>query len=658
MAEGLEIVKTFAPVAAPLTAAIVETWVKPKLQKLYQYMKTDKALFENALTTKFDEYLQRAYAKNSFINVIVFQNQQKRLEEIYIPLNVKQVRGETKILISDFKEEFIPSFKKVLVKDTAGMGKSTLMKFLFLCCTSDNAGIPIFIELRKLKGDEPVLSYIYNELNPIDDEFDKDFILKLIKEGGFIFFLDGYDEIPFSDREGVSSNLQDFISKAGNNLFILTSRPESSLASFADFQEFYIQPLQRDEAFRLLRRYDNGGELSGEIISKIEGSDLQNIKEFLVSPLLVSLLYKSYEYKRTIPFKKHIFYRQVYDALFENHDLTKGGAFIREKYSGLDIEDFHRVLRALGFITVKLGQLEFEKDRWLTLITKAKARCPGVDFKESHFLKDLLTTVPLFNREGDYFRWAHKSIQEYFAAQFICIDTKSKQDVILRKMMEGGNSSKFFNVLDLCYDIDLKTFRRVIIYDILCRFLRYYELSYNAIDREAIREHDIHVRKIITFGSICGFFPADAPIRGNSSAVENLVSGAGIATEGYDLLMFGGTPPMFLYRAEEAEILSILESKGEDIFASGHLSTEVYDGMHDFLEEHITSHIDSGSVLVVDDDPTSLANQKGTFALVNTVFDDGDFINYLNYNKCRTLHNQIKREIEEEKTDDFFIDNL
>jgi predicted NACHT family NTPase len=110
------------------------------------------------------------------------------------------------------------------------MGKSTLLKFLCLSCIKNNRGIPVFIELRKLKNDESVFQYIYNELNPLDDELDKTFILQLIKQGDFVFFLDGYDEIPFSQRNLVTQNLQEFISKADKNVFLLSSRPETSLA--------------------------------------------------------------------------------------------------------------------------------------------------------------------------------------------------------------------------------------------------------------------------------------------------------------------------------------------------------------------------------------------------------------------------------------------
>src|SRR5262249_41244255 len=158
------------------------------------------------------------------------------------------------------------------------------------------------------------------------------------------------------------------IAKSGKNHYIMTSRPESALASFSSFAGFQMQPLRITEAFELIRKYDDSGELAEQLISKIQGETLHNIREFLTNPFLVSLLYKSYDYKPTIPFKKHIFYRQVYDSLFESHDLSKDGGYIRPKHSKLDIEDFHRILRSLGFITVKLGKVEYEKDEILNLI--------------------------------------------------------------------------------------------------------------------------------------------------------------------------------------------------------------------------------------------------------------------------------------------------
>jgi hypothetical protein len=563
MTENLQTIKDIALIAAPLTGAIVETWIKPKLVMLQKYLKTDKAVFENALSTKFDEYLQRTYEKNALVNVLVFQNQKKRLEEIYIPQTVHQASGPARVLINRYKSSFLPEHKRILIRDTAGMGKSTILKFLFVSCISSNKGIPVFIELRKLKAAESIIQYICNELNPLDDEFDKDFILQLIRQGDFVFFLDGYDEIPFGDRDAVTGHLLDFISKARNNLFMLSSRPDSSLASFQNFEEFRIQPLQTKEAFRLLKRYDKGGELSSEIISKLKSGLLKNLGEFLGNPFLVSLLFKSYQFKRAIPFKKHVFYRQVYDALFESHDLTKGGPFIREKYSKLDSEAFHKVLRALGFITVKLGQIEFDKDRMLALLREARGECAGLDFNEASLLKDLTTTVPLFNSEGDYYKWSHKSIQEYFAAQFICVDAKSLQNDILRKIVEGVNIRKYFNVLDLCYDIDYESFRQTIISDLLSKFLAHYDRHNTKLNRH-IANKLINERKALTFASVNVVVLRD-PV---GSVVSELRARDSLRAKGIDIDGYydvKSAKVLLSFTKEEEVLIDFLGSKKEEI---------------------------------------------------------------------------------------------
>lgn len=651
MAGDLETIKTIATIASPLTSAIVETWVKPKLKALQKYIKTDRALFEYSLATKFDEYLLRSYEKHSYMNVIVFQNQQRRLVDIYVPLTLKAARGIKKVVIDNYSKEFVPAYKKVLIRDTAGMGKSTVLKYLFLCCVNNNEGVPIVIELRKLKTDQSILSYIYSELNAIKEDFNKDFVLELIKDGGFVFFLDGYDEIPFRQRDEVTSNLQDFIWKAGKNLFVLTSRPESSLASFPDFQEFNIQPLELNQAFSLLGKYDNNGILSSEIISKLVGGTLENIKEFLKNPLLVSLLYKSYEYKPIIPFKKHIFYRQVYDALFESHDLTKGGSFIREKYSDLDIDDFHRILRALGFLSVKLGQMEFDKDELLVLLKEAKERCPGLLFKEADFLKDLLTTVPLFTRDGDFYKWAHKSIQEYFAGQFIWLDTKDQRQNILFKMASSKNYSRYYNVLDLYYDMDYKTFRQTIIYDVVSAFIKYCNTSYSLINRDQIPEEEIQRRKLLTFGRlfICASRREMKLLEANKSdELDYFLRQAAESKERYHMDRYWPDGIVKCIGYKES-IMTLLVSKGCDIFHDSISSTEsprVETPEHAFTKE---------AAYALDDSPTKLCNSKGRFAMVNRLLES-DSGPCLDLDKCQKLELEIEKERKNEVSADFFSD--
>lgn len=386
-------------------------------------------------------------------------------------------------------------YKKLLITDTAGMGKSTIMKRMFIELIDqglESVGIPIYIELNRLNKERTILKEIQEGLSSLSDEFDNDLLLKLIQKGGFIFFLDGYDEISISDRDNVTQDIKDFISKASTgNYFILTSRPEGNLSSFGDFQSFKIEPLSKDEAFELLGKYDYSKkkELSGKLVELLKSGEYDSINEFLENPLLVSLLFTAFDYNRSIPFEKHRFYGVVFEAYFEKHDNTKP-LNPREKYSGLNHDEFDRILRYVGYDSLINFGPEFNKDTILISIRKAKDFCELTDFSEYDFLKDLILTVPLFCQDGIYYKWVHKSLSEYFAARFIYCDSKGDQDRILTAIYNSEHLDKYINMLDLYCDIDPKGFSKNITIPLLNKYISFYDnhLFKSKLNDESIQE--------------------------------------------------------------------------------------------------------------------------------------------------------------------------
>ena len=499
----IQVAKDIATIAAPLTGAIIETWIKPKLTRLFRSVSTSSKLNEHAFVSKFEEYLTRAYAKHLFLTVLVLQNQRRLLDELYVPLTIRSHDPEVQWRVEGFCGDLFDRFGRILITDTAGMGKSTLSKYLFLRAVDANAGVPILIELRRLSEKRSIVDLLLTELSSISAEFDRDLLYELIRKGNFIFFFDGYDEIASNDREAVTSELQSFIEKAAENRYVLTSRPEAGLAAFSDFQQFSIQPLVKDEAFDLLRKYNPTGETAEPLIAKLQDPAYAGVSEFLKNPFLVSLLYKAYDHKATIPLKKHLFYRQVYDALFESHDLSKPGTFVREKFSNLDIDDFDRVLRLLAFVTMKRGQVEFTKDQLLEILRECKRYFPDLRLKEAAFLKDILVTVPLFVSEGDrYLRWAHRSLQDYFAARFVVEDVKDRRAEIFTRMYESKALERLFNVLDLIYDLDPQSLRRYFLRPFLGTWLEWYQKNY-VDEYPGVKRSAVEFRKGYMFLRTC-----------------------------------------------------------------------------------------------------------------------------------------------------------
>jgi hypothetical protein len=494
-----EILNSVVAAVTPFIQSIVDVYIKPKLELL-----KDKDKNRTLPTTEnFTEYFHRTFKKLAVMNTLVFRNSQRLLTDIYIPLSISIVNNdqERKVKVDSFPKEISNEFHNILVTDTAGMGKSTMMKKIFISSIYEGNGIPLFIELRRLDKNKTLLQEIQEQLNSLEKDFDRQLLLDLLVQGDFIIILDGYDEITLSDKETVTADIQDFISKASNNRFFITSRPENALSCFGNFQGFKIEPLTENEAFMLLRKYDNHGKISALLIDKLQEKEMENIGDFLTNPLLVSLLFIAFEHKQTIPLKKYLFYRQVFDANFEAHDLTKGDSYVHDKYSKLSIDDFHRVLRHIGFNCFKQQKIEFSKDEILRLIEQSKTFCVGLSFNESDLLTDLLKTVPLFMQDGNYYRWAHKSLHEYFAAQFIYMDAKDKQSDILFGIYNSLQLGKFINVLDLYYDMDYKIFRNVIEYNFLKEYHEYDSKTYNKT-YEKVAKKDIIERKQLMFNFI------------------------------------------------------------------------------------------------------------------------------------------------------------
>ena len=420
----------------------------------------------NSLIRSFDIYLKSTEDRHKYFNSQVFSNEGKLLEDYYIPLNLLKADAQnrrTKVKIDSFPKDLLSAYKSILIVDTAGMGKSTLLKFIFLQLVKEARSIPLFVELRKLSKTKTLKNFLLSELNNTEAAIPEQFLDTCLEQGIFTIFLDGFDEISDDDKKSVSNEILSFKSKFNKNTFILSSRDEPSLSSLMEFHRFNIKPLEKNEAFELIRKISPIPEVGERLIEKLGEQEQENLDDFLANPLLVSLLVKSFLHSNILPVRLSEFYRQVFDALYQNHDAKKElGGYTRNKKSGLDLDKFHKALRALGVLTYKDGKLEFSVDDLLSKIEAAKRLTAENVYSATDFQDDLLRAVPLFIQEGNSIRWAHRSLQEYFAASYICTDAKEKQETLLLQLYEKS-VLKNINILTLCADIDEKTFKKTVV---------------------------------------------------------------------------------------------------------------------------------------------------------------------------------------------------
>lgn len=486
----------------PLVETFVKNYVTPSLAKvLHSVAKSSKQNLMKC-SEAFADYYEHAYESYSIINTLAFKERVKNLKDIYIPLTLSLSGNHYKkhsVKINSYPKKLLDKYPRILITDTAGMGKSTLMKRMFLDVIDNNYGVPFFVELRRVNDKNDILCEISTQMGTLDKKFDEEMLVKLFQAGGNIFFFDGYDEIPSNQKAFVTRNIQEFVIKVPNNQFILTSRPDEELAGLGNFQDFKIEQLKRGESYELLKKYDNYGKISELLINKLNSGNYSMISEFLKNPLLVTLLFAAFDYKQIIPLKKHIFYRQVFDAYFDSHDLSKGDGFVHEKKSKLDIDDFDRVMRKIGFECLRRQQIEFPKDDMLNIIDQARNQIPSLPFSSNALLTDLLKAVPLFCQDGIYYKWVHKSLQEYFAAEFIYKDSKNSQDAILKKLCGSNKIDSYINLLDLYFDIDPNGFQKNVVKPVLESYVNFYEQNF--IPSLSLPQDEIGLRLTMLFSN-------------------------------------------------------------------------------------------------------------------------------------------------------------
>lgn len=459
-----------------LTEKSVETFVETKIKPIFEnWGKEDSRSIE--LEECLSEYLLRCYGKNNIMTTIVFGRMQKTLEDLYIPLTLEEYRNKDKKWVIDEKcYDILDNYSRILVIDMAGMGKSTIVKYFACQGVNLDKCIPIVIELRRLEKNQSILEYIQTQINSLDKNIRIEEIVDILKKGDFVIFFDGYDEIANENKADVLDAIQEFTNKATNTKIVITSREENDLNSLGEYKCLNIKPLTEEEAYELIKKYDNDGEISKKLIMRLkEDTSMDVLKEFLENPLLVSLLYKTFEYKEEIPYKKIDFYEQVYAALFNDHDKTKGSAYVHEKKTKLDKYQFEQILRAFGFLCLKVDKVEYSSQLMQQLLKQSIERFGWLKICENDFLDDITHAVPFIQKDGNEYKWVHKSFMEYFASCFICYDNKEVEEKYLERMTINDNSIKYYNVLDFCYEIDTLGFRKYVILPYLKGYVKRYE---------------------------------------------------------------------------------------------------------------------------------------------------------------------------------------
>jgi len=419
-----------------------------------------KALFKVGLK----KYLERQYDRYSHIKTLLKGNTPVNLYDIYCKLDL--MNGSFKIDTTVIANVFMKVNCATIIGD-AGSGKSTLVKHLFINAIATKYAVPVLIELRYLNDfDGSFETYITKKILETEVSENENILAKLLAKGVFVFFLDGYDELKSDAKKKIVESINNFVTNNEKNKYIITSRPYSDIEQLQQFTNMKIKPLSHKsgeiDAF-IKKQLDGEIELAQKIIESIVQTDSDVIKSFLKNPLLLTLYILTYQSNASIPDKKYIFYRRVINALFSEHDSKTKLGFVREMLCELTQEAIEEILKIYCFLSYFESKYDWDVDYINSKLKIIKDK-KEIQFSNQHLIYDLKSAIALWIEDNGIYEFAHRSLQEYFAALFVKdlnpIDNERIYGKILEKLNELHSINEVENFLSLLEEMDTLNFHK------------------------------------------------------------------------------------------------------------------------------------------------------------------------------------------------------
>lgn len=313
--------------------------------------------------------------------------------------------------------------KNVLILGSGGVGKSMLTRYLFLDTAMYEGYVPVLVELRRIGSQAPgqlsILELIYTCLQDFDAALPRDQFEYSLQLGKYLFLLDGFDEVKNSLAKETAEAIQAFSAKYPNNAFIVTSRPRTETSPLETFTVMNSMPLNKEQAVDLASRIWDEDEKTKEFCEQLKVELYEKHKDFAENPLLLTMMFLTFMRNSSIPEHLSDFYKKAYDALYSAHDNQDKGCYKRDfECKSLDENEFKQILSHFCFQSYFKEVYEFSEDEILKHLGGSLKKLRFTDVTPTAFLADLRNVVCLIVKDGDTYRFSHRSFQAYFAAYY------------------------------------------------------------------------------------------------------------------------------------------------------------------------------------------------------------------------------------------------
>lgn len=466
------------PIVETAIVGLTTKFIDLMVDKVKDMSKDALDRFKVDFRVSFQEYLKRSYNKYSKIKTILYRNEPQYIYDFFeVPYLSKKEESEFKTYEEDgFKVDNISDILSisefVIIKGTGGIGKSTLMKHLFINTLEQGQDIPVFLELKDLNSVENSIDMeeiILSRIRDLGCDLEKKYLLYALDGVRFLFLLDGYDELSAEKKDWFFKEINAFCDRYPKNHYIISSRECSEFIEFQRFSVLRALPLNKEQALSLISKLRFDEKIKREFVDKLRNGLYEKHKSFASNPLLLNIMLLTYDNYAEIPGKMHVFYSNAFETLYSKHDATKGG-YRREFKSGLSMGNFKKSLSLFSYLTYAGGELEFSYNQLQNHLERV-IEVLGYSFSIEDYIEDLINGVCVLYKDGFNYRFTHRSFQEYFTAVFLSSLTdenmeKMGRNLIKKDTKRAANDSMF----DMLYDMNEHRFEKNILLPIVNEF--------------------------------------------------------------------------------------------------------------------------------------------------------------------------------------------